>query len=87
MISCSLEIIPSEHLSGLHCHIIIYIFISHNLTLPSSLRRRIGEFVPIYIVFQMQIIYEFVYKYMYAFLGLANPSIIRTSIVISLFKE
>ena len=39
--------IPSKQLSGFHCHIINYVFISHNLTLSSSLRRRIGELVPL----------------------------------------
>ena len=39
--------IPSKQLSGLHCHTISYIFVLHNLSLSSSLRRRIGELVPL----------------------------------------
>ena len=37
----------SKQLSGLHCHVISYVFISHYLTLSSSLRRRIGELNPL----------------------------------------
>ena len=40
--------IPFKQLSGLHCHVISYVFISHNLSLSSSLWQRIGELVPLY---------------------------------------
>ena len=41
-----IKMIPSKQLSGLHCHFIGYAFTAQHLTRVSSLRRRIGEFVP-----------------------------------------
>ena len=55
--------IPSKQLLGLHCHVIIYVVISHNLALSSSLRRRIGELVPLVVDSSSLVLLYFTFRF------------------------